>query len=147
MTSHYLKQCWPDSLTYICGTRGRGVNIPETIQCVGRFNINTIFIGIRISITKAMVRLSYLYNWNSYTGKMAFSYWNHPRACYVTLLDSPGKVKLPTRQVDFGRQSFLLNFISVDHLLQSKRSQASKKLLDSSSPKCSNLSSSKLSGI
>ena len=22
-TSHYLNQCWPDSLMYICGTRGR----------------------------------------------------------------------------------------------------------------------------
>ena len=22
-TSHYLNQCWPDSLTHICGTRGR----------------------------------------------------------------------------------------------------------------------------
>ena len=25
-TSHYLNQCWPDSLTHLCGTRGRGVN-------------------------------------------------------------------------------------------------------------------------
>ena len=25
-TSHYLNQCWPDSLTHICGTRGRWVN-------------------------------------------------------------------------------------------------------------------------
>ena len=23
---HYLNQCWPDSLTHICGTRGRWVN-------------------------------------------------------------------------------------------------------------------------
>ena len=27
MTSHYLNQCWSDSLTHICGTRGRRVNI------------------------------------------------------------------------------------------------------------------------
>ena len=26
MTSHYLNQCWLDSLTHICGTRGRWVN-------------------------------------------------------------------------------------------------------------------------
>ena len=26
MTNHYLKQCWPDLLTHICGTRGRWVN-------------------------------------------------------------------------------------------------------------------------
>ena len=26
MTSHYLNQCWPDSLTYRCGTRGRWIN-------------------------------------------------------------------------------------------------------------------------
>ena len=25
-TSHYLHQCWPDSLTHFCGTRGRCVN-------------------------------------------------------------------------------------------------------------------------
>ena len=25
-TSHYLKQCWPSSLTHICGTSGRWVN-------------------------------------------------------------------------------------------------------------------------
>ena len=25
-TSHYLNQCWPDSLTHICGTRGKWVN-------------------------------------------------------------------------------------------------------------------------
>ena len=24
-TSHYLEQCWPDSLTHTCGTRGRWV--------------------------------------------------------------------------------------------------------------------------
>ena len=33
-TSHYLNQCWPDSLTHICGTRGRWVkhifmNLPQ----------------------------------------------------------------------------------------------------------------------
>ena len=27
MTSHYLKQCCPDLLTHICGTRGRSVNL------------------------------------------------------------------------------------------------------------------------
>ena len=26
MTSHYLKQSWPDSLMYICGTKGRWLN-------------------------------------------------------------------------------------------------------------------------
>ena len=26
VTSHYLNQCWPDSLTHVCGTRGRWVN-------------------------------------------------------------------------------------------------------------------------
>ena len=26
-TSHYLNQCWPDSLMQICGTRGRWVNV------------------------------------------------------------------------------------------------------------------------
>ena len=25
-TSHYLNQCWPDSLMHICGTKGRWVN-------------------------------------------------------------------------------------------------------------------------
>ena len=25
-TSHYLNQCWPDSLTHTCGSRGRWVN-------------------------------------------------------------------------------------------------------------------------
>ena len=28
MTSHYLNQCWPDSLTHICSTRVRWVNRP-----------------------------------------------------------------------------------------------------------------------
>ena len=30
-TSHYLNQCWTNSLTYICGTRGRWVKLPCAI--------------------------------------------------------------------------------------------------------------------
>ena len=30
MTSHYLNQCRPDSLTYICSTRGRWVKVPDS---------------------------------------------------------------------------------------------------------------------
>ena len=32
MTSHYLNQYWPHSLTHICGTRGRWVNQPTRTQ-------------------------------------------------------------------------------------------------------------------
>ena len=38
--SHYMNQCWPDSLTHICGTWGRWVNFgdilfPATYQFLG----------------------------------------------------------------------------------------------------------------
>ena len=29
-SSHYLNQCWPDSLTHICSTRGRWVHYSQT---------------------------------------------------------------------------------------------------------------------
>ena len=39
-----------------------------------RINIKSVFLGTGISIIKSIVRPSYLYNGNSYAGKMAFSY-------------------------------------------------------------------------
>ena len=40
VTSHYLNQCWCDSLTHICGTRGRwGIN---SLRCVRRFNVDEL---------------------------------------------------------------------------------------------------------
>ena len=33
LISHYLDQCWPNSLTHICGTRGRWVDKMYTSKC------------------------------------------------------------------------------------------------------------------
>ena len=45
-----------------------------------RFNISTIFSLVRISIKdKTVVRPSYLYNGNPYTGKAKYFYWDGPR--------------------------------------------------------------------
>ena len=38
-TSHYLNQCWPSSLTHICGTKGRLVNnTSHTVSSCAQFN-------------------------------------------------------------------------------------------------------------
>ena len=36
-TSHYLNQCWPDSLTHICDTRGRWINCKSDLMIFGYF--------------------------------------------------------------------------------------------------------------
>ena len=52
VTSHYLNQCWPSSLTYICGTRGRWVNgsvlVVRRPICQWHMN-NEEFTGFQIS--------------------------------------------------------------------------------------------------
>ena len=39
-TSHYLSQWWPSSLTYICSTRGRWVNYPESFIVITMTALN-----------------------------------------------------------------------------------------------------------
>ena len=42
-TSHYLNQCWPSSLTHICGTRGRWVKgLPHTFSRIQPPNAETL---------------------------------------------------------------------------------------------------------
>ena len=39
--SHYLNQCWPSSLTHICGTRGRWIKPVISIAASKQINVST----------------------------------------------------------------------------------------------------------
>ena len=84
-TSHYLSQCWTRSMAQYGITRPQWVNCHLTkLSIRGHFNIMTIF--PRLGIIKIRyVRVSYLYNGNSYPGKMASKF---------TILQRPPKVLL-----------------------------------------------------
>ena len=71
-TSHYLNQCWPSSVTHICGTRGRWVNTMNTSS--NRFSI----LIKRPEISKFLEKLLALWPVKNLPGSVDFTkHWSH----------------------------------------------------------------------
>ena len=96
-TSHYLNQCWPSSLTHICGTRGNDLN---------EYDMESFLVVLTI------------WNWpygksTNYRWKHLVYYWPFVRGLHRSPVDSPHKVPvmrssdefihvlLPCRKVSF----------------------------------------------